>query len=490
MFMFLHVAAYSDLIAVHKKLLREVSSLHQKRVVDDMPVQLLREVEAEVTSFLSELISIDTTNPPGNETGAAKYVAEHLGKEGFKCELFESAPERGNVISRLKGTGEKPSLLLLSHLDVVAADAKEWSVDPFAGVVKDGFVWGRGALDMKGMTAVEVMVMKLLKRNGVKLKGDVILAATADEEKGGLAGADYLLRNYPEKIFAPYVLNEGGGLAMPTRNGNVFTVQSAEKGLLWLKVKAKGTSGHGSLPNMADNAIMRMNKVIEKLGNYRSQVSVVPTVKRFLEEITRADPVLQEPFSRLLANPEASDQILNELAKTEPQLAEEVRPRLKMTITPTIIHGGVKENVIPSECETVFDCRILPGQETAQATELIKTLLAEVDLEKLVFESLQVQEPSESTVETPLYDVITAVLREFEPNCGITPMLMTGGTDSRFFRKMGSVCYGFQPMYPEAVSGKVVKGKYCLHGIDERISIENLVFGTSVLYETVKRFLS
>jgi acetylornithine deacetylase/succinyl-diaminopimelate desuccinylase-like protein len=456
-------------------------------VIDEMPVKLLKEVENEVTRFLRELIRINTTNPPGNETAAAKYLAENLSQDDFKCELFESAPERGSVITRLKGTGEKPSLLLLSHLDVVAADAKEWSVDPFGGVVKDGFVWGRGALDMKGMTAIEVMVMKLLKRNGVKLKGDVILAATADEEQGGLSGADYLLRNYPEKISAPYVLNEGGGLAMPTRNGNVFTVQTAEKGILWFKVKAKGVPGHGSMPNVADNAIMRMNKVIEKLGDYRSKVSLVPTVKKFLEEMARQDPVLQEPFTRLLANPELSDQILDELAKTAPQLAEEIKPRLKMTITPTIIHGGVKENIIPSHCETVFDCRILPGQESAQAIGLIKTLLSEVDSEKLVFESLQVQEPSESKAETPLYTTITAVLQEFEPNCGVTPMLTTGGTDSRFFRRKGSVCYGFQPMYPEISSGKVVKRE---HGIDERITIENLVFGTSVLYETVKKFMS
>src|SRR3972149_11793121 len=397
-----------------------------------MAVQLLKEVEDEVTHFLSDLIRINTTNPPGNETIAAKYLAENLSKEGFKCELYESAPQRGSIITRMKGTGEKPRLLLLSHLDVVAADAKEWRVDTFSGVIKDGFVWGRGALDMKGMTAIEVMTLKLLKRSNVKRKGDVILAATADEEQGGLSGADYLLRNYPEKVLAPYVVNEGGGLAIPTQNRNVFTVQTAEKGILWFKVKAKGTPGHGSMPNVADNAIMRMNKVVEKLGNYRSQVSLVPTVKSFLAEIAREDAALQEPFSRLLANPELADEILDELAKTAPQLAEEVRPRLKMTITPTIICGGVKENGIPSECETVFDCRILPGQESAQAIGLIKALLDEVDSEKLVFEGLQVQEPSESKAETPLYDAIAAVLREFEPNCGVTPLLMTGGTGSGF----------------------------------------------------------
>jgi acetylornithine deacetylase/succinyl-diaminopimelate desuccinylase-like protein len=302
-----------------------------------------------------------------------------------------------------------------------------------------------------------------------------------------LSGADYLLRNYPEEIYAPYVLNEGGGSAMPTRNGNVFTVQTAEKGILWFKVKAKGTPGHASMPNVADNAIMRMNKVIEKLGNYRSQVSLVPTVKKFLDELARQDPTLQEAFTRLLANPELSDQILDELAETALQLAEEIRPRLKMTITPTIIHGGVKENIIPSECETVFDCRILPGQTSTQTINLIKTLLNEVDPEKLVFEGLQVQEPSETKAETPLYTTISDVLREFEPNCGVTPMLMTGGTDSRFFRRKGSVCYGFQPMYPEVSSGKIVKLE---HGINERISKENLIFGTTLLYETVKKFMT
>jgi acetylornithine deacetylase/succinyl-diaminopimelate desuccinylase-like protein len=452
-----------------------------------MDIQLLKEIEDEVTLFLSQLIRINTTNPPGKETVAAKYVAENLRSEGFECELFESAPERGSIITRLKGTGEKPNLLLLSHLDVVAANAKEWSVDPFGGVIKDGFVWGRGALDMKGMTAIEVMVIKLLKRNGVKLKGDVVLAATADEEQGGLLGADSLLRNYPEKIYAPYVLNEGGGEAMPTRNGNVFTVQTAEKGILWFKVKAKGTPGHGSLPNMADNAIVRMNEVITKLDNYKSQVSLIPTVKKFLEEIACQDPTLKEPFARLQTNLELSDQILDELSKTEPQLAEEIRPRLKMTLTPTIIHGGIKENVIPSECETVFDCRILPGQKSVQTVELIKELLSEVDPEKLVFERLQTQKPSESTAETPLYNTITSVLREFEPNCGVTPMLTTGGTDSRFFRKKGSVCYGFHPLYPEIAAGKIIKLE---HGIDERISIKNLIFGTSVIYETVKNFMT
>src|SRR5208337_1790300 len=200
-----------------------------------------------------------------NETQAATYLAQYLTNEGFKTEIIESAPGRGSVITRLEGTGEKPSLLLLSHLDVVAANPNEWTVDPFAGTIKDDYVYGRGAIDMKSMTASEVLVMELLKKNNIKLKGDVVLAATADEEKGGEEVAVYLLQHYREKIWCPYVLNEGGGLAVPTEKGSVFTVQTAEKGILWLKIKAKGTPGHGSTPNTADNAIMRIYKVIDKL---------------------------------------------------------------------------------------------------------------------------------------------------------------------------------------------------------------------------------
>jgi len=453
-----------------------------------MPLELSKKNQKETTELLADLIRFNTTNPPGNETEAAQFLADILNQEGFECEIFESTPGRGSVVTRLKGIGEKPSLLLLSHLDVVAANANEWSVDPFGGIIKDGFVWGRGALDMKSMTAIEVMVLKLLKREDVKLKGDVVLAATADEEKGGLDGVGYLLHNHKEKIYADYVINEGGGASIPIKNANVFTVNTSEKGILWFKIKAKGTPGHGSTPNMADNAIMRMNKVIDKLGEYKAETQLIPTVKCYLSELAKKDNSLREPFSCLLANPKQSEKILDGLVGANRFLADELSPRIKMTITPTMIQGGVKENVVPSECEAVFDCRILPGQSIAETLDLIKTLLKDVGLEKLTFEIIQAHEGSESPTQTPLYHTITNVLREFEPTCGVTPSLMTGGTDSRFFREQGSVCYGFHPMHPEPpINGKLIKRE---HGIDERISLDNLVFGTSVLYETVKKFLT
>lgn len=452
-----------------------------------MPIKMQDEIEKEITQFLSDLIRIDTTNPPGNETKAAKFIADYLAKDGFKSEIIESAPGRGSLITRLKGTGEKPNLLFLSHLDVVAANPAEWSVEPFAGTIKDGYVYGRGAYDMKGMTAVEVFTLKLLKKNKVPIKGDIVLAATADEEKGGEEGAGYILRNHKDKVWCPYVLNEGGGLAIPQKGINVYPVQTAEKGILWFKVKAKGTPGHGSMPNTADNAILRMNKVIAKLDAYRPETVYVPTLKEFLAQVTHVNPQLEPYVTRLLSNPAKSEQIIDEIAKIDKALAEDIRPRTKTTITPTIIHGGIKENIIPSECEAIFDCRVLPGQSVDEALATIKGLLKDVGLDKLSFEIIQMHDGNESSTQTPLYSAITGVLKEFEPNCGISPTLTTGGTDSRFFRETGSICYGFHPMRPDEPNDLLEKR---MHGIDERITIENLVFGTSIFYEAVKRFIT
>ena len=453
-----------------------------------MPAHLPQETKNEVTTLLSQLIQIDTSNPPGNETAAAQFLSQNLEAEGFKCEIIESAPNRGSIIAKLKGTGEKPRLLLLSHLDVVPAQAKEWTQNPFGGTVKDGHVWGRGALDMKSMTAIEIITLKLLKSNNIPLKGDVMLAATADEEMGGIGGADYLLQHYPEKIFAEYVINEGGGHSIPTHHKTVYTVNTAEKGLLWFKVKAKGTPGHGSLPDAADNPIIRINQVINKLSKFRTRARLVPTTRQFLTGLAQADSTLQPQLSQILEHPRESDAALAELDKSAPAVADEVRPRLKMTITPTIIRGGYKENVIPSECETVFDCRMLPGQTTSEAMANVKKLLRDVGLDKLSFETIQIQEPTESPVQTPLFDVIREVLSEAEPGCAIVPFLMAGGTDSRFFRRMGSVCYGFHPLRKQSNPDR--KPMRLEHGVDERISVENLIFGVSVLYETVKRFMT
>ena len=450
-----------------------------------MGAKLINEVEDEVVALLSDLIRINTTNPPGNETPAAKFLAEKLGEDGLDCDVVESSEGRGSVITRIKGEGGKRSLLLLSHLDVVPATSKEWSVDPFSGIIKDGFVWGRGALDCKDLVAIEAIVMKLLVRNGVKPKGDIIFAATADEERGGDAGVRWLVENHPDKIRADYVINEGGGHSIPMKGKHVFTVQTAEKGVMWLKIKAGGSPGHGSIPGVADNAVLRMAEVAQRLGTHRSRVRVVPTVKQLIKELSKERGATARLLSNVLTSPLLADEVLDQMAKREMGMAELLRAMLRTTMAPTVIHGGVKENIIPSECEAVFDCRILPGQTRETLLREIRSVLKGIS--KLELEFIKADEPTESPLDTPLFKQIQETLKEFVPTCSVTPFMTTGGTDSRFLRNAGSVCYGFQPMKTDLPLDEFLR---MTHGIDERVSIKNLVFGVSVLYQLVTKFMT
>ncbi|MEM3069915.1 MAG: M20/M25/M40 family metallo-hydrolase [Candidatus Bathyarchaeia archaeon] len=443
------------------------------------------DVRKEVITLLQDLIRIDTTNPPGNEAEAAEYLARTLEGEGFECMVLESAPGRGNLITRLEGSEEGPSLLLLSHLDVVAANPDEWSVNPYSGVIREGYVWGRGALDMKSMVAQEVMVMKLLKRGHLRLRGDVILAATADEEMGGKAGVRWLLENHPESIKADYVINEGGGYSIPIRGRHIFTVQVAEKGVNWIRIRAGGRPGHGSVPGAADNAVLRMVEAINRVGRHRSRIKAIPTARRFINEVASKRGLPQRILTSLLFNPILADHILDLMKRREPGIAEGLRAMLRTTIAPTIIKGGVKENVIPSECEAVLDCRTIPGQSNEDLIREIKGILAGID--KLEIEPIQLDEPSESPIDTPLFNKINETLKELVPNSSIIPFMSTGGTDSRHLRRRGSICYGFHPLKTDMPLDEIQR---MAHGVDERISIENLVFGTEALYRLVVAFMA
>jgi len=450
-----------------------------------LSAKLINEVKDEVVTLLSDLIRINTTNPPGNETPAAKFLAEKLGEDGLDCDVVESSEGRGSVITRIKGEDGKRSLLLLSHLDVVPTAPKEWSVDPFSGMVKDGFVWGRGALDCKDLVAMEAIVMKLLVRNRVKPKGDIIFAATADEERGGDAGVRWLVKKHLDKIRAEYVINEGGGYSIPMKGKHFFTVQTAEKGVMWLKIKAGGSPGHGSRPGLADNAILRMAEVVRRLGTHRSKVMIVPTVKQLIKELSNEKGATARLLSNVLASPLSADKVLDQMAKREKGMAELLRAMLRTTIAPTVIHGGIKENIIPSECEAVFDCRILPRQTREMLLREIRSVLKGIS--KLELEFMKADEPTESPLDTLLFKQIQETLKEFVPNCSVVPFMTTGGTDSRFLRNAGSVCYGFRPMETDLPLEEFLK---MTHGIDERISIKNLVFGVSVLYQLVTKLMT
>lgn len=428
------------------------------------------EIKKEATDLLVKLIRIKTENPPGNETPAAEFLYDFLSKEGFDPELLESSEGRGNVLVRMSGSGKK-SLLLLSHLDVVPADPRGWSVDPFSGVVKEGFVWGRGAIDCKGLVAVEAMTLALLKREGFKPRGTLLFAATADEEMGGKAGAGWLVENHPDKVHVDMLINEGGGFALSVGGSNHYAVQMAEKGVYWMRLRTEGVPGHASMPGVGENALLKMTSVIEKLSKHRTPIEVLDVVREFV--------------TRIAGGGFSDDRILDVAKKMSPVLSEMIRAMVRMTITPTMINAGVKENIIPDMCEAVVDCRLLPGRDIAYLKKQFTEALG--SLEGIEIEPITEESGSISPYDTELSKVIQELVSNVDPGSVCVPFMSLGGTDSRYFRKkFGTIAYGFIPMRMDLPLDVYMK---LMHGIDERISQSNLVYGTRFLVNLVKSVL-
>jgi acetylornithine deacetylase/succinyl-diaminopimelate desuccinylase-like protein len=426
-----------------------------------------------VVDLLSRLIQVDTTNPPGNETPAAKLLAEELEGRGVEYKLLESAPGRGNIVAWAESREPGPSLLLLSHLDVVPARAEEWSVDPFSGAVKDGFVWGRGALDDKLSVAVMLRVfLDLAESRG--FKGRLIYAATADEEMGGRMGAGWLVEKHPELVRADYVLNEGGGFEVPGKR-SVFLVQTAEKGVYWFRLKFKGRPGHASMPKSGDNALLKAAEAAVRLGRRSPPVSLNQHVKLFVERVLESRGV-PSPFSKLLS--------AKPLVSLVPRLAGESAPMLdamlRNTLAPTVARGGDKVNVIPSSCELSVDCRLLPGYGEEWVRSYVSGALRGLDYE---LEFIHRDQATESPLSTPLYAAIERAVSSEVPGALVSPYMSTGGTDSRFFRlAFGSAAYGFVPVRADVPLSELLK---MVHGVDERVSVRNVEF----CYKLTRRVL-
>jgi len=429
----------------------------------------------ELVKLLSNLIQADTSNPPGNESNAAGLLKDWLWERGIKSEIIDYEKGRGNLISRIKGSGEGPSLLLLSHTDVVPADPSRWKVSPFSGAVKGGYVWGRGALDMKSMVAVETVVFSEMADR--ELKGDLVLAATADEEKGG-SGIKTMLEKSREKIIADYVINEGGGEGILTKKGWLFDIQTAERGVFWYRVHTKGSPAHGSVPGLGVNAIDRMRPLLNRVSEFKGASERVEPSWRHVESLLKMMGLADEEVS--INN---IDILLDGLAETDKGLGESAKSMLRVTMTPTVIQGGVKENVVPYECTLTVDCRVPPGYSTERVKRMIRDLFQGLEYE---LEFIQESEPTVSPVDTPLYRAIESSLLKLVPGARLEPTTMTGGTDSRYFRKMGIPAYGFQPLM---VEGNYYDWSRMVHGDNERISIENLVFCYRVLKQVVESFM-
>ena len=430
----------------------------------------------ESLEHLRSLLRFDTSNPPGKEMAAARYLAQILEREGFSPELIESAPGRGNVVARLKGNSSERPLLLLSHLDVVPAEAEHWSHDPFAAEIHEGYLYGRGAVDMKHMTAMSLMCILGLKRSAKRLERDLIFAAVADEESGGEFGAAYLVEKHPDLLDAEFALCEVGGFRTEIKGRTYYPVQVAERGAAWCRARFHGQSGHASVPD-SDSAPHKMARALVRLGKKGMPLHVTETVRHFVEQVAARQKTHVRLALKALLNPMTHKKAL---ALLDPEQARLFAAQLHNTASPTQIRSGALTNVIPSSAEVDLDGRVLPGQ----TWESFRDELAKVLGEDVELECLKWMEPLTYSYDTPLFDLIRRVIVEREPDAEVVPYLLTGLTDAKHLDKLGVITYGFAPMNNE----KTEQIARLAHGHNERIGVEAFRWGQEVLYDVVERF--
>ena len=435
----------------------------------------------ELIEHLRALIRIPSVS--GDEIGAARHVADVLATEGIAAEVLEPEPRRGSVVARLRGDGSGGGpLLLMSHLDVVPASAERWTHDPFGGEVVDGYVWGRGAIDMKHTVAMELQLMLLLARHARAasrdpagdpvpgLRRDVIFAATADEEVGADYGLSWLCAAHPEAVRATYCVNEGGGDRIVVGGKALYLCASSEKATAPFTLRVRGRSGHASMPSIGDNALVRSAPLLERLGRIETPLSLSPETRAFLTA------VLGE-----VSQPDVALARLRELA---PRAASMVEPMLRATISPTQIEASQRRNVIPALCEIGCDWRLLPGQTQAEIEEAIAAALGSDGWE---LEWLDSVGGSRSSFDTPLRAAIESFIGREEPGALLVPVLLPGFTDSHYLREaFGTIAYGFFP----ARSMAAELAALLVHSADERVPVDDLELGTRFLAHVARELVS
>ena len=421
----------------------------------------------EVVGICRDLLRIDTTNTGVPETTvgervAAEYTARQLSEAGIDAQILESGPNRANVVARIPGADRsRGALLLHGHLDVVPAEAGEWSVHPFEGVEKDGYLWGRGAIDMKDFDAMMLAVVRDWQRTGYVPPRDVVLAFTADEEAGMTYGSRWLVENHAD-LFAgcTEAIGEVGGYSYTVNDDQrLYLVQTAEKGLDWLRLTATGRPGHGSMVH-DDNAITALAEAVARVGRHRFPIVLTPTVRTFLEEVADA---LGVEF-----NPDDPEPLIAKLGGIKNIIGASIRN----TANPTRFDAGYKDNVIPGSASAIIDCRTLPGYGEAFLAEIAEVIGPDVDIAHP-----QQLPPVETEFAGALVDAMGAALRTEDPGARTVPYLMFGATDAAFFAELGMRCFGFAPLkIPADLNFSAL-----FHGIDERVPVEGLKFGVRVL---------
>jgi acetylornithine deacetylase/succinyl-diaminopimelate desuccinylase-like protein len=425
--------------------------------------------------LLGRLIQANTVNPPGNEGAVQELLRPMLTAVGFECKLLEAEPGRPNLVARLPGAKEGPTLALLGHVDTVRADPEDWSFDPWAGDVVDGWVRGRGTLDMKGQVAAEVAAAVALADSGWRpAAGELKLVVTADEEVGGGLGAEWLCREHPDTVRADFVVNEGGGEVVEFGGRRLYTLALGEKGIFRIRLRTHGQAGHASTPRIGENALL-------ELGRHIAALSEQPQ--------PRATEVGEALLAALLGEPVGGEEELRagleRVRAEQPLLADYlVEPMLSVTLTPTIAEGGKKANVIPGEAEVLIDCRVPPGDGEDEALAALRSVIGEGDYTAELSEGIV---GNSSPLESPLSQAIREWVDEADSGAGIAPMVMPGFSDSNAFRTAfpEAVVYGFCPHRDIGL----LEASPLIHGADERIPASDVEFSAGFFYELSRRML-
>ena len=421
--------------------------------------------------FLTDLIRLDTTNPTGHETRVAEYLKQVADAHGIPAELLGPDPRRLNFVARIKGTGRGRPLLLMAHSDVVPADRTQWTVDPFRAEIRNGYIYGRGAVDDKNLLAAHLAVMVELKRRNIRLNRDIILLAEADEEAGS-TGIQWLAANAWPKIDAEFALNEGGFI-LETRGRRLFQIQTAEKIPTRVTLTARGTAGHGSLPR-PDNPVVRLSRAINRLVDAEQPVRLNGTTRRYLREIAKLDDFAWiAPFLPRLDNPATASAAANQIRARD----AEIEAMLRTSISPTMLRAGTKINVIPNTAEAQVDVRRLPNETREDVLTRFRQIINDSSVEVALAPGQQMPATEPSPLTNSLYRAVERVATS-HPDDSLIPYMSRGATDGAFLRARGMPVYGVPVFVKDSPDGRA-------HGNDERISISNLHDGAGFLWRVV-----
>ena len=429
------------------------------------------ELERRTVDLLRRLIQFDTVNPPGREEAAQRHLCEVLEAAGFECELLASEPGRPNLVARMRGSSDGPGLCYLGHVDTVLADAGDWSVDPWSGELRDGFVWGRGAIDMKGQVAAEIAAVTALVGEGWRpASGELLVVVTADEEAGATHGAKWLCEEHPDKVRCDMVVNEGGGDSFGTNGTRLYGVEVAEKGVFRFALRTSGRAGHASIPKIADNALAKLAPIVEAMTERRPAFDRSPESDALIEALGFDSADLEGA--------------LEQIESRDPRVALLLEPTLGVTLAPTMIRASEKINVIPARAELRVDCRVPPGLGEDHARRRIAEVIGD-DGYELEFSEEVVG--NRSPAEGPLMDHIREFVQREDPGAVTAPLLMPGFTDSRWFREAFPDCvaYGFMPRREI----DMFEAAALMHAVDERAAVSDLVLGARFFAELAPKVL-